>query len=142
MATNAQWTVVFDDKVIINQSVKDSNNNPIAYFLTDSSHDSFWNDPKWSNIWAIQYKDDDHDYNDTVEYRDQTPHKTWTQAGLGDFKAQFVTKWDAAHLSKLQTDWDADVIKTTDDHGNVTSVESEAVQIARKGARPTSYSSF
>lgn len=140
MATNSQWTVVFDDKVIINQSVKDSNNNSVAYFLTDSSYDSFWNDPKWSNIWAIQYKDDDHDYNDTVEHRDQTPHKTWTQAGLGDFRAQFITKWDSAHLAQLQSKWDDDVL--TDPQTHTVIPETSEEKTTRLGPRPTSYSSF
>jgi hypothetical protein len=29
----------------------------ISYVINDDN--SFWNDSKWSNIWAIQYKDDD-----------------------------------------------------------------------------------
>tara|TARA_E500000318_G_C3492927_1_gene185184 strand:- start:441 stop:839 length:399 start_codon:yes stop_codon:yes gene_type:complete len=132
MATNAQWTVVFDDKVIINHAVKNSANFSTAYFLTDSSYDSFWSDAKWSNVWAIQYKDDDHDYNDTVEFRDETPHKTWTQANLGDFRTQFVSKWDAAHLAQLQSDWD---------NNNVDGETSEE-KVTRLGARPTSYSSY
>jgi len=124
MATNAQWTVVFDDKKIINQNLN------IAYDF-DNDDDIFWNNVKWSNIWAIQYKDDDHDYNDTVEYRDGTPHATWTDANLGDFKTQFIDKWDSKHLANLQSDWDKDNIDG----------ETEAEKIARLGARPTSYSS-
>ena len=76
-----------------------------------------------------------------MEYRDDTPHSSWTDANLGSFQDQFIDKWDAAHLARLQADWDADVIRTYDDDGNETSVESEADQITRKGARPTSYSS-
>ena len=129
MATNAQWTVVFDDKVIINQSVKDSNNSSIAYFLTDSSHDSFWNDPKWSNIWAIQYENNP--ASDEVEYRDQTPNGTYADANLGDFQTQFIDKWDSAHLTRLQSDWDNDNIDG----------ETDAEKNTRLGARPTSYSS-
>ena len=129
MATNAQWTVVFEDKLIINQSLN------TGYKI---DNDTFWNDTKWSNIWAIQYKDDDHDYNDSVEYRDQTPHATWTNANLGDFRTQFVDKFDAAHLSKLQSDWDNNNL--FDEDGNST--ETEAEKITRLGARPTSYSSY
>ena len=129
MATNAQWTVVFEDKMIINQSLN------TGYKI---DNDAFWNDTKWSNIWAIQYKDDDHDYNDSVEYRDQTPHATWTNANLGDFRTQFVDKFDAAHLSKLQSDWDNNNL--FDEDGNST--ETEAEKITRLGARPTSYSSY
>ena len=132
MATNSHWTVIFEDKAIRSQSLG------ITYVIND---DAFWNDSKWSNIWAIQYIDDNHDYNDSVEFKDDTPHATWTNSGLGDFRSQFVSKWDAAHLSQLQATWDADVERTYDDEGNETSVESEADQIARKGARPTSFSS-
>lgn len=118
MATNADWTVVFEDKLIIKQNGDGAG----PYNIND---DTFWNDSKWSNIWAIQYKDDNHDYNDTVEYRDTTPHATWTNSGLGNFREQFVDKWDAAHLARLQSDWDND---PRDE--------------AEKGARPTSYSSY
>jgi len=138
MATNANWTVIFDDKKILNQSVTDGG-HPVGYIIDD---DSFWNDSKWSNIWAIQYKDDDHDYNDSVEYRDDTPHATWTNSGLGDFRNQFVDKWDTIHLTNLQAIWDQDNEGTRDADGNVTSTETEAEKIARLGARPTSYSSY
>ena len=124
----------FEDKMIIKQSGDGAGN---GYKI---DNDSFWNDSKWSNIWAIQYKGDDHDYKDSVEYRDTTPHATWTNANLGDFQSQFIDKWDVAHLARLQADWDNDVIKTVDSEGNET-VESEVDQITRKGARPTSYSS-
>jgi hypothetical protein len=124
MATYAKWTVVFEDKMIIKQT----GDNQGPYVIDD---DTFWNNSKWSNIWAIQYKDDDHEYNDTVEYRDETPHATWTAANLGDFSTQFIDKWDAAHLAKLQDNWDAD---------NVDG-ETESEKITRLGARPTSYSS-
>ena len=133
MATNSHWTVIFEDKSIRNQSIG------IAYEIND---DAFWSDAKWSNIWAIQYVDDNHDYNDSVEYRDDTSHATWTNSGLGDFRAQFVSKWDAAHLAQLQSDWDADVIVTFNEDGSVNTTESESDQIARKGARPTSFSSY
>jgi len=124
MATNATWTVIFDDKKVIKQSGDAAG----PYKIND---DSFWNDSKWSNIWAIQYKNDDEDYKDTVEYRDTTPHATWTNANLGSFQDQFIAKWDAAHLAKLQSDWDADNVED----------ETESEKISRLGARPTSYSS-
>ena len=124
MATNATWTVIFDDKKVIKQSGDAAG----PYKIND---DSFWNDSKWSNIWAIQYKNDDEDYKDTVEYRDTTPHATWTNADLGSFQDQFIAKWDAAHLAKLQSDWDADNVED----------ETESEKISRLGARPTSYSS-
>ena len=133
MATNANWTVVFEDKAILNHSVKNDGGHSVGYVIVD---DAFWSDAKWSNIWAIQYIDDNLDHNDTVEYRDDTPHATWSEAGLGDFNSQFISKWDAAHLTQLQSDWDND--NQFDDEGNS---ESEAEKIARLGSRPTSYSS-
>ena len=141
MATNSKWTVVFEDKIIINQSmsINAQSTTSLAYSIDD---DSFWNDSKWSNIWAIQYKDDDLDYNDTVEYRDDTPHATWNNANLGDFKTQFVDKWDAAHLVQLQLDWDNSNGDTFNDDGTLTHTETETEKMARLGARPTSYSSY
>jgi hypothetical protein len=131
MATNSNWTVVFDDRMIINQTFKNNEGYSTGYFFKDSSYDSFWNDSKWSNVWAIQYKNDDLDYNDTVEFRDNTPHKTWNQANLGDFYSQFITKWDSAHLATLQFNWDNNNIEG----------ETETQKITRIGVRPTSYSS-
>ena len=65
---------------------------------------------------------------------------SWAEANLGSFRDQFIDRWDAAHLARLQNDWDEDVIKTFNEDGSVATTESEEDQIARKGARPTSYS--
>ena len=127
MATNAQWTVIFDDKKIIKQSGDGAGD----YDIVDND---FWGQAKFSNIWAIQYGTAVP--SDTVEYRDETPHSTWEDANLGDIQ-DFITRWDAAHLAQLQSDWDNDNL--VDDEG--ASLESEADKIARLGARPTSYSS-
>ena len=136
MATNANWTVIFDDKKVIKQSGDGAGN---GYKI---DNDSFWNDSKWSNIWAIQYIDDNLDHNDTVEYRDDTPHATWNNAGLGEFYSQFVDQWDAAHLAQLQSDWDKDLGVVEDPLGsNEWRDETEAEKLSRLGARPTSYSS-
>jgi len=126
MATNSDWTVVFDDKLIIKQSGDAAGT---AYKI---DNDNFWDDTKWSNIWSIQYQNDNHDYSDSVEHKDTTPHSTWTNANLGNFRTQFVDKWDASHLSQLQSNWDND------------NVESETTdeKIIRLGAKPTSYSSY
>jgi hypothetical protein len=132
MATNSNWTVVFDDKIIINQTVKNNEGHSTGYIFGDSSYDSFWKDPKWSNVWAIQYKQDDLDYNDTVEFRDNTPHKTWNEVNLGDFASQFITKWDSAHLSNIQNIWDNDNVEG----------ETNTQKITRLGVRPTFYSSL
>ena len=122
MATNATWTVVFEDKMIIKQSGDAAGT---SYVISDND---FWGLAKWNNIWAIQYGT--FEPSDTVEYRDQTPHSTWEDANLGDFQ-DFITRWDSAHLAKLQSNWDED---------NVDG-ESAEDKIARLGARPTSYSS-
>ena len=135
MAAKGNWTIVFDDKTIIKNHA-DGAEEGIGYKIND---DAFWNDSKFSNIWAIQQGNSV--TSDEVEYRDETPHSSFSDAGLGDI-SQFVTRWDAAHLAQLQSDWDDDVIKTFDTDGvTVLTTESEADQIARKGARPTSYSS-
>ena len=136
MATNAQWTVIFDDKKIIKQSGDGAGD----YDIVD---DDFWGLAKWNNIWAIQYGTPNP--NDTVEYRDATPHSTWEDANLGDF-SDFISRWDAAHLAKLQSDWDNNKLYEPIDFNNpnadpVEIPESEADKIARLGARPTSYSS-
>ena len=122
MATNAQWTVVFEDKLVIKQNGDAAGT---GYNIVDND---FWGLAKWNNIWAIQYGTSNP--SDTVEYRDGTPHSTWEDANLGDFQ-DFITRWDSAHLSQLQSNWDDD---------NVDG-ESESDKIARLGARPTSYSS-
>ena len=122
MTTNAQWTVVMEDKKIIKQS-GDAAGTP--YEINDND---FWGLAKWNNIWAIQYGTSDP--SDTVEYRDGTPHSTWEDANLGDF-SDFTSRWDSAHLAQLQSNWDNDNV---DD-------ETEAEKISRLGARPTSYSS-
>ena len=124
-----------EDKKIINHGVKDARGASTAYKILDD--DAFWNQEKFSNIWAIQYGT--FAPSDTVEHRDSTPHCTWEEADLGDI-SQFTDKWDVAHLAQLQADWDNDVVTTQDAEGNEI-VESEADQIARKGERPTSYSS-
>jgi len=133
MATNANWTIIFDDKKIIKNYAEGANEG-VAYDIND---DAFWSDPKFSNIWAIQHGNSV--TSDEVEYRDETPHSSYADANLGDFQ-EFINRFDAAHLADLQSQWDQDVIITTDSEGNEIT-ESESDQIARKGARPTSYSS-
>ena len=130
MATNANWTVVFEDKMIIKNFAEGANEG-IGYVISD---DSFWNQSKFSNIWAIQLGTSNS--SDEVEYKDETPHSSYIDANLGDI-SQFSSKWDAAHLTQLQSDWDAD--NALDQDGNST--ETEAEKSARLGTRPTSYSS-
>ena len=122
MATNANWTVVFDDYVI-QKNVGDGAGG--GFSLSDAS---IWSESKFSNIWAIQYQTQV--TTDEVEYRDQTPNGTYADANLGDFQ-QFIDLWDSAYLVKLQSDWDND---------NVDG-ETEVEKITRLGVKPTSYSS-
>jgi len=122
MATSANWTVVFEDKKIIKNHGPESGT---GYTIEDNS---FWSDSKFSNIWAVQHGTSI--TSDEVEYRDETPHSSFVNANIGDI-SQFSSKWDSAHLAKLQSDWDNDNV---DD-------ETEAEKINRIGARPTSYSS-
>ena len=124
MASLGNWTVIFEDKKVIKNHAEGASDG-VGYEIND---DAFWNDPKFSNIWAIQYGTSV--TSDEVEYRDTTPHSSYADANLGDFQ-EFINRWDSAHLSKLQSDWDND---------NVDG-ETEAEKIARLGARPTSYSS-
>ena len=124
MATNAQWTIVLDDKKIIKNYAEGAGEG-VGYAIDD---DAFWSQSKFSNVWAIQYGTSTP--SDTVEYRDETPHSTWENANLGDF-TDFTNRWDNAHLTELQSSWDA----------NNFADESESDKIARLGARPTSYSS-
>jgi len=97
----------------------------IGYVVSDNS---FWSDSKFSNIWAIQHGTSVS--SDEIEYRDETPNSSYDDAGLGDI-SQFSSKWDAAHLSQLQADWDNDNVED----------ETADEKISRLGARPTSYSS-
>ena len=132
MATNASWTVVFEDKKVIKQSGDAAG----SYRIEDND---FWALAKWNNIWAIQYGTGN--VNDQVEYKDDTPHSSWLDANLGDFQ-DFITRWDAAHLAAIQNDWDNDgPIVTYNDDGSVASTETEEEKISRLGARPTSYTS-
>ena len=130
MATKANWTIVFEDNVVIKNHAEGAEEG-IGYKIDD---DAFWNDSKFSNIWAIQYGTSN--TSDEVEHRDETPHCSYAEANLGDI-SQFTNKWDVVHLSVLQNNWDNDNL--VDEEGNST--ETEAEKISRLGPRPTSYSS-
>jgi hypothetical protein len=121
MASLGNWTVVFDDKVIIKQTGDGAGTHKI-------NDDAFWSQLKFSNIWAIHYGTSF--TSDEVEYRDETPHSSYSDANLGDFQ-EFITRWDSTHLAELQSDWDKKNIAG----------ETEAEKIARLGERPTSYTS-
>ena len=101
MATNANWTIVFEDKCIIKNHDEGASQG-IGYIISD---DSFWSDSKFSNIWAIQYGTAI--TSDEIEYKDDTPHSSFAAANIGDI-SQFSNRWDSAHLAKLQSTWDKD----------------------------------
>jgi hypothetical protein len=124
MATNANWTIIFDDKSVIKNYAEGALEG-LSYKIND---DTFWSQSKFSNIWAIQYGTSI--TSDEVEYRDTTSHSSYADANLGDFQ-EFINRWDSAHLSQLQSEWDMDSVDG----------ETEAEKISRIGARPTSYSS-
>tara|TARA_R100000988_G_C3949198_1_gene140191 strand:- start:471 stop:827 length:357 start_codon:yes stop_codon:yes gene_type:complete len=117
MATNANWTVIFEDKKVIKNYAEGADEG-VGYVIND---DAFWSQSKFSNIWAIQHGTSNS--SDEVEYKDGTAHTSFADADIGAI-GDFSNKWDAAHLAQLQADWDADERD-----------ESE------KGSRPTSYTS-
>ena len=116
MASQGKWTIVFHDKCVIKNHAEGASRG-IGYVISD---DAFWATTDFQNIWAIQSGTSNS--SDEVEHRDETPHCSFADKGI-DIQ-QFADRWDAAHLSKLQANWDGD-----------TRDESE------KGSRPTSYSS-
>ena len=135
MATNAKWTVIFDDKLVVKNYAEGANGG-VGYKIND---DAFWATTAFQNIWAIQSGTSN--TSDEVEHRDSTPHNSLADEGISI--SQFISRWDAAHLLKLQEDWDNNDGSTydTETPPNVINAESESEKIARVGPRPTSYSS-
>ena len=135
MASKGNWTIVFEDRMIIKNYAEGANQG-IGYVIND---DAFWNQSKFSNIWAIQSGTSNSF--DEVEYRDETPHSSYVDANLGDI-SEFSSRWDAAHLAQLQANWDNNNEQAEDpaDSGTYRD-ETSAEKITRLGARPTSYSS-
>jgi len=134
MATHPTWSVIFDDKRVINQSIKNDHGHSIGYTIDDAA---FWNQAHFSNLWSIQFGTSI--VEDQVEYRDETPHSAFDAITHGDFN-EFITRWDTAHLAALQTDWDNN---NYSDISDVTSPVPETAEqkINRIGARPTSFTS-
>jgi hypothetical protein len=126
MAAKGTWTVIFEDKLIIKQSELASGNQPVGHTIDDND---FWNNPDYSNFWAIQYQTSNS--SDEVEFKDETPNDTWASTGL-DFQP-FMDKWEAAHLAYLQGEWDNDNV--VDEEGNPAETPEE--KIARLGERPS-----
>ena len=91
MATNAQWTVIFEDKKIIKNYAEGASEG-IGYVISD---DAFWATTDFQNIWAIQSGTSNS--SDEVEHRDASAHCSLADEGV-DIQ-QFVTRWDAVHLT-------------------------------------------
>lgn len=129
----ATWTVIFEDKTIYKRNGAE---NGTSYAIDDNS---FWSQEKFSNIWSIQYQSNPLTHE--VEYKDNKLQSTYADANVGDF-SQFITKWDLAHLTQLQANWDNNnqQVENTEEEGTFRDETSEE-KITRLGARPTSYSS-
>ena len=98
MATNATWTVVLEDKMVIKNHAEGADEG-LGYVIVDND---FWGLAKWNNI---------------------TPHSTWENANLGDFQ-DFITRWDSAHLAQLQANWDNDPREESEKGARPTSYSS------------------
>ena len=139
MSKHGSWTVIFDDQRIIKRTGEFGIQDALGY---NCGGTDFWLQPKFSNLHAIQFTNDNTD-NDQVEFKDNSPNGVYDASVYGDF-SQFIELWDAAHLSNLQETWDNDVnrIQYTAEDGHLTSREETTEEkIERLGPRPTTYSS-
>lgn len=139
MSKHGMWTVVPVDKQILKKTEDFSFANPGVVYIED---DSFWSQAKFDNIHAIQFTDDDVD-NDQVEYKTNEPNGAYDAGVLGDFRTEFINRFDAQHLINLKAAWDDNNDYDVADESAEGGVrqETEAEKIARIGARPTSYTS-
>jgi hypothetical protein len=133
MSKHGTWTVVFSDQMVIKRTGEFDINTAKGY---NCGGTDFWLQPKFSNLHAIQFTDDNID-NDQVEFKDHSPNKIYDTSLYGDFQ-QFIDLWDAAHLSALQDAWDNNNIISGETE---ETKETEEEKIERLGARPTTYTS-
>ena len=75
MATNANWTIIFEDKMVIKNYAEGANEG-IGYKIND---DAFWATTAFQNIWAIQSGTSNS--SDEVEHRDGTSHCSLADEG-------------------------------------------------------------
>lgn len=132
MSKHGTWTVVFGDQMVIKRTGEFDRQTARGYHCGGTD---FWFQPKFSNVHAIQFTDDNLD-NDQVEFKDHSPNGIYDASLYGDFQ-QFIDLWDAAHLSALQGQWDNNNI--VDAQG--IAMETEEEKITRLGPRPTTYTS-
>jgi hypothetical protein len=97
MASKGNWTVVFEDKLVIKNYAEGASEG-IGYKI---NNDAFWSDSKFSNIWAIQYGTSVS--TDEVEYRDETPHSLHLLMQTLETSVNFLVNGMSAHLTKLQS---------------------------------------
>jgi len=136
MAKHGTWTVIFPDEIIIKRTGEFDVLTALGYKCGGTD---FWMQPKFSNLHAIQFTDDNLD-NDQVEFKDNSPNGTYDSSVYGDFK-QFIDIWDAKHLSVLQENWDNNNVSTGVDAEGNSIMETAEEKIARLGERPIHYSS-
>jgi len=142
MATSkhGSWTILFIGQSIVKRSGEFDIDTARGYQCGGTD---FWMQPKFSNLSAIQFTDDNTD-NDQVEYRDSSPNGSYDSSVLGDFR-QFIDTWDSAHLAVIQANWDAETIPHLEGNGKDLNgkdlPETEEQKITRIGSRPTTYSS-
>tara|TARA_R110000751_G_scaffold17046_3_gene53145 strand:+ start:90 stop:494 length:405 start_codon:yes stop_codon:yes gene_type:complete len=133
MSKHGTWTVIVEDKTIIKKTQEYTPTSPAAYII---DNDSFWSQSKFNTVHAIQFTDDSLD-NDQVEYAGSDPNGSYDSSTLGDFRQEFISKWDAAHLAQLQNTWDSN---NTASNGDILD-ETDEEKTVRLGARPSSYTS-
>ena len=134
MSKHGLWTVIIEDKTVIKKTGDFSVSSVKALKIED---DSFWSQSKFSNIHAIQFSDDGVD-NDQVEYKDNSPNSSYDENILGNFRTEFISKWDSVYLTELQYNWDNN---DRDTNGEILVDETVEAKTIRLGARPTSYTS-
>ena len=134
MSKHGLWTVIIEDKIVMKKTEDFSVSSPKAVKVED---DSFWSQSKFNNIHAIQFSDDGVD-NDQVEYKDNSPNSSYDENILGNFRTEFISKWDSVYLTELQYNWDNN---DRDTNGEILVDETVEAKTIRLGARPTSYTS-
>jgi|TARA_R110000772_G_scaffold119682_1_gene225682 hypothetical protein len=134
MSKHGLWTIIIDDKTVIKKTEEFSISSVKALKI---DNDSFWSQSKFNNIHAIQFSDDGVD-NDQVEYKDNSPNSSYDENILGNFRTEFISKWDSVYLTELQHNWDNN---DKDTNGEILVDETVEAKTIRLGARPTSYTS-
>ena len=134
MSKHGLWTVIINDQTVIKKTEEFSISLVKALKI---DNDSFWSQSKFNNIHAIQFSDDGVD-NGQVEYKDNSQNSSYDENILGNFRTEFISKWDSVYLTELQYNWDSN---DKDTNGEILVDETVEAKTIRLGARPTSYTS-